>query len=117
MDSEEEASSDAEEIDESEEDSDSGMVGIACGSAPASNFFENRSSDNESPEYYFMAKASKEKVSSKYHKVHSSDHYSSDEDDHAKLIKIAHIQQNSLEKIEKTLRKSEGLLIEEMKKN
>ena len=64
-----------------------------------------------------MAKASKEKVSSKNHKVHSSDQYSSDEDDHAKLIKIANIQQNSLEKIEKTLRKSEGLLVEEMEKN
>ena len=64
-----------------------------------------------------MAKASKEKVSSKHHKVHSSDQYSSDEDDHAKLIKIANIQQNSLEKIEKTLRKSEGLLVEEMEKN
>ena len=56
-------------------------------------------------------------VSSKHHKVHSSDQYSSDEDDHAKLIKIANIQQNYLEKIEKTLRKSEVWLVEEMEKN
>ena len=92
------------------------MAGIACASSPATNLFGNPSSDDESPAYCFMAKASKEKVSSKHHKVHSSDQYSSDEDDHAKLIKIANIQQNSLEKIEKTLRKSEGLLVEEMEK-
>ena len=92
------------------------MAGTACASSPATNFFENPSSDDESPAYCFMAKASKEKVSSKHHKVHSSDQYSSGEDDHAKLIKIANIQQNSLEKIEKTLRKSEGLLVEEMGK-
>lgn len=64
-----------------------------------------------------MATASKEKVPSKHHKVYSSDQFSSDENDHAKLIKIAKKQQNSLEKIEKTLRKSEGLLVEEMEKN
>ena len=93
------------------------MAGIAWASSPATNFFGNLSSDNETPAYCFMPKASKEKVSSKHHKVHSSDQYSSDEDDHAKLIKIANIQQNSLEKIEKTLRKSEGLLVEEMEKN
>jgi hypothetical protein len=117
MDSDEEESFDSEEVDESDEDSDSGMAGIACASSPASSFFEKHSSNDESPAYCFMAKASKEKVSSKHHKVHSSDQYSSDEDDHAKLIKIANIQQNSLEKIEKTLRKSEGLLVEEMEKN
>ena len=33
------------------------------------------------------------------------------------MIKIANIQQNSLENFEKTLRKSEGLLVEEMEKN
>jgi hypothetical protein len=117
MDSDEEESSDTKEADESDEDSDSGMAGIACASIPVSNFFENHSSNNESLAYYFMAKASKEMVSSKHHKVHSSDQYSLDEDDHAKLIKIANIQQNSLEKIEKTLRKYEGLLVEEMEKN
>ena len=116
MDSDEEESSDSEEADESDEDSDSGMAGIACAFTPASSFFNNHSSDDESPAYCFMAKASKEKVSSKHHKVHSSDQYSSDEDDHAKLIKIANMQQNSIEKIEKTLWKSEGLLVEEMEK-
>ena len=117
MDSDEEESSDSEEVNESDEDSDSGMAGIACASTPASKFFQNHSRDNESPSYYFMAKASKEKVSSKHHKVHSSDQYYLDEDDHAKLIKIANIQQKSLGKIEKTLRKSEGLLVVEIEKN
>jgi hypothetical protein len=42
-----------------------------------------------------------------------TDQFSSDEDDHAKLIKIAKKQQNTLEKIEKT----KGLLVEEMEKN
>jgi hypothetical protein len=116
MDSNEEESSGSEE-EESNEDSDSGMAGIACASPAMTNFFGNPSSNDESPAYCFMAKASKEKVSSKHHKVHSIDQYSSDEDDHAKLKKIDNIQQNSLEKIEKTLRKSEGLLVEEMEKN
>nr|XP_040253973.1 uncharacterized protein LOC120972567 [Aegilops tauschii subsp. strangulata] len=118
MDSEEEESSASEEENESGEDSDSGMAGIACASSPVTNFFGNPSSDDETPANCFMAKASKEKVSSKHNKVHSSDQYSSDEDDHAKLIKIANIQKKkTLEKIEKTLRKSEGLLVEEMEKN
>nr|XP_040254001.1 nucleolar and coiled-body phosphoprotein 1-like [Aegilops tauschii subsp. strangulata] len=117
MDSEEEESSGSKEEEESDEDSDSGMAGIACASSATTNFFGNPSSDDESPAYCFMAKASKEKVSSKHHKTHSSDQYSSDEDDHDKLIKIANIQQNYLVKIEKTLKKSEGLLVEEMEKN
>nr|XP_020172179.1 myb-like protein V [Aegilops tauschii subsp. strangulata] len=116
MDSDEEESSDPEEANESDEDFDSGMAGIACASSLATNFFGNPSSDDESPAYCFRAKASKENVSSKHHKVHSSDQYSSNEDDHPKLIKIANIQQKSLEKIEKTPRKSEGLLVEEWRK-
>nr|XP_020158663.1 DNA ligase 1-like [Aegilops tauschii subsp. strangulata] len=117
MESEEEESSGSEEEEESDEDFESDMVGIACASSATTNFFGNPSSDDKSLAYCFMAKASKEKVSSKHHKTRSSDKYSSDEDDHAKLIKIANIQQNSLEKIKKTLRKSEGLLLEEMEKN
>nr|XP_040253967.1 clumping factor A-like [Aegilops tauschii subsp. strangulata] len=91
MDSDEEESSDSEEDDKSDEDSDSGTAGIAYASSPTTNFFGNPSSDDEPSAYCFMSKASKEKVSSKHHKVHSSDQYSSDEDDHAKLIKIANI--------------------------
>jgi hypothetical protein len=117
MDSDEEESSDYEEVAKSDDDSDSGMAGIACTTTPTTNFLENHSSDNESPAFCFMAKVSKEKVSSKHHKVYTSDQFSSDEDDHAKLIKIAKKQQNSLKKNEKTLRKSEGLWVEEMEKN
>jgi hypothetical protein len=69
MDSDELESSDSEEADESDEDSDSSMASIACATTPASSFFENHSSDDESPAYCFMAKASKEKVSSKHRKV------------------------------------------------
>ena len=68
-------------------------------------------------QFCFMAKSSKEKVPPKHHKTYASDEFSSDDDDHAKLIKIAKKQQYSLEKIEKTLRKSEELLVKEMEKN
>ena len=116
MDSVEEVS-DSGEAEESKEESDSGMAGITCASTPASNFFDNNSSDNESPAFCFMAKSSKEKVPHKHQKIYASDEFSSDDDDHAKLIKIAKKQQYSLEKIEKTLRKSKELLVKEMKKN
>ena len=99
--SEAEESCASEEANESDEDSDSGMAGIACASSPVTNFFGNPSSNDETHAYCFMAKASKEKASSKHHKVHSSDKYSSDEDAHAKLIKIDNIQQKSLEKLTK----------------
>nr|XP_040258676.1 uncharacterized protein LOC120975981 [Aegilops tauschii subsp. strangulata] len=117
MDSDEEESSDSKEIAESNDDSDSGMAGITRATIPTTNFFENHSSDNESPVFCFMAKALKEEVSYKHHKVCTSGQFSSDEDDHDKLIKIAKKQQKCLEKIEKTLKKSEGLLVEEMEKN
>jgi hypothetical protein len=113
MDSDEEESSDSKEAEDSKEDSDSGMAGIACAARPASK----ASSDDETPAFCFMAKSSKEKESSRNYSIHSSDQFSSDEDDRVKLIKIAKKQQNSLEKLEKTLRKSEGLLVEEMEKN
>jgi hypothetical protein len=99
MDSDDEASSDSEEVDDFGEDSDSGMAGIACAIKPASNIFKDYSSDDKSPAFCFMAKAMKEKVSFKNHSIHPSDRFSSDEDDHAKLIKIAKKQQNSLEKL------------------
>nr|XP_020172658.1 micronuclear linker histone polyprotein-like [Aegilops tauschii subsp. strangulata] len=61
IDPDEEESSYSEEADESNEDSDSGMASIAYASSHAKNFFGNPSSDDESPAYCFMAKASKEK--------------------------------------------------------
>ena len=117
MDSDEDESSDSKEVAESDDDSDFGMAGIACNTTPATNFFKSYSSDNETPRICFMANASKEKVSSKHHKVYTSEQFSSNEDDHAKLIKIAKKQEKSLEKMEKNLRKSKGLLVEEAEKN
>ena len=64
MDSKEEESSGFEEEEKSDEDSDSGFASIACASSTTTNFFGCPSSDDESHAYCFMAKASKEKVSS-----------------------------------------------------
>lgn len=77
------------------------MADIAYASSPATKFFRNPSSNDESPTYCFMSKASKEKVSSQNHKVHFSDQYYSDEDDHAKLIKIAIFNKTLLRKLRK----------------
>ena len=117
MDSEEQVSDSDVEEEESEEESDSGMAGIACASTPVSNFLDNNSSDDEAPAFCFMSKSLKEKVPPKHHKVYDNDQFSFDDDDHAKMIKIAKKQQYCLDKIEKTLRKCEGLLVDEMKKN
>ncbi|KAI5012545.1 hypothetical protein ZWY2020_024811 [Hordeum vulgare] len=117
MDLVEEPSSDSEEESDSDDNSDPCMAGIAYAYTRSSNFSTSHSSNDESPAYCFMAKSSKEKVPSKHHKGKTSDNVSSDEDDHAKLLNIAKKQQNSLEKFEKNVRKSEGLLVEEMEKN
>jgi hypothetical protein len=81
MDSDEEESSESEEAEDSEENFDSGMASIACATKPASKTFKGTSSDDETPAFCFMAKASKEKVSSRNYSIHSSDQFSSDEDD------------------------------------
>jgi hypothetical protein len=89
MDSDKEESSDSKEAEDSKEDCDSGMAGIAFATRPASKIFKEDSSDDKTPAFCFMAKALKEKVSSRNYSIHSSDQFSSDEDDRAKLIKIA----------------------------
>ena len=89
----------------------------ACAPTPASNFFDNNSSDDEAHAYCFMAKASKVKVPPKKQEAYASDEFSSDDDDQAMLVKIAKEQQYSLEKLEKSLRKAENFLVGEMKKN
>ena len=118
MDSEEEVF-ESEEVakEQSNEDSGSGMAGIACASTPALKFFDNNSCDVKAPTYCFMEKASKGKVPPKKQKAYASDGFSSSDDDQSKLIKIAKEQQYSLHKLEKTLRKAKNLLVEEMKKN
>ena len=106
MDSKEEVF-ESEEVakEQSNEDSGSGMAGIACASTPALKFFDNNSCDVKAPTYCFMEKASKGKVPPKKQKAYASDGFSSSDDDEAKLIKIAKKQQYSLEKHEKSLRK------------
>jgi hypothetical protein len=118
MDTDEEVSeSEAAKEEPSDDESVIGHACIARASTHASNFFNNDASDNEVPAYCFMAKASREQVSPKRQKAHAKNDFSSEDDVYAKLIRIANIQQDPLEKLEKTLRKSEGLLVEEMEKN
>ena len=118
MDSEEEVFESEEVAEEkSDEDSDSGIAGIACASTPALNFFDKNSSNVDASTYCFMTKASKGKVPPKKQKAYASDDSSSSDDDQAKLITFAKKQQYSLEKLEKSLRKTENLLVEEMEKN
>ena len=62
-----------------------------------------------------MAKTSKDQVSAKHQK--SMNGYSLEYIAYAKLVKIAKSQQDELEMLEKNLRKTEGLLVEEMEKN
>ena len=62
-----------------------------------------------------MAKSSKDQVSAKHQK--SINGYSPEYIAYAKLVKIAKSQQDELEMLERNLRKTEGLLVEEMEKN
>jgi hypothetical protein len=70
---------------------------------------EEESSDNEPNAFCLMAKSSKDHVHSKRSKI-SSD--SSESIAYSKLVKIAKSQQDELDRLERTLRKSEGLLVE-----
>jgi hypothetical protein len=71
---------------------------------------DNASSDDEHIAFCLMAKTSKDQVSAK--RQHSSEYIA-----YAKLVKLAKSQQDELERLEMNLRKTEGLLVEEMKKN
>ena len=73
------------------------------------------SSDDEPIAFCLMAKAWKDQVSAKHQKSKTA--YSSEYIAYAKLVKIAKSQQDELEKLATNIRKTEGLLVEEMKKN
>ena len=62
-----------------------------------------------------MAKTYKDQVLAKHQK--SMNEYSPEYIAYAKLVKIAKSQQDKLEKLENNLRKTEGLLVEEVEKN
>ena len=76
---------------------------------------DDASSDDEPIAFCLMAKTSKDQVSAKHQK--SMNGYSPEYIAYAKLVKIAKSQQDELEMLEKNLRKTEGLLVEEMEKN
>src|SRR4051812_21220584 len=91
-----------------------GVAGLAFASANASSsFFTNNISEDEAHAYCFMAKS---KVSSKViYDTSDCSYYDSDTKiSYAKLAKIASIQQDELDSLSKTIRKSEALLIDEM---
>lgn len=76
---------------------------------------DDASSDDEPIAFRLMAKSSKDQVLAKYQK--SMNGYSPEYIDYAKLVKIAKSQQDELEMLERNLRKTKGLLVEEMEKN
>ena len=80
-----------------------------------SDYDDDASSDDEPIAFCLMAKSSKDQVSAKHQK--SMNGYSPEYIAYAKLVKIAKSQQDELEMLEKNLRKTEGLLVEEMEKN
>ena len=76
---------------------------------------DDASSDDEPIALCLMAKTSKDQVSTKHKK--SVSEYSPEYIACAKLVKIAKSQQDELEILENNLRKTEGLLVEELKNN
>src|ERR1041385_4220868 len=120
MNSEDEASgSKAESGSRSGSGSESdGVAGFASASTDAStnassSFFTNNISEDETPAYCFMAKA---KVSSSKVAYDTSDCSSYDSDSKISYAKIASIQQDELDSLSKTIKKSETLLIDEIEK-
>ena len=76
---------------------------------------DDDSSNDEPITFCLMKKSSKDQVSAKH--LTSMNEYSPEYVSYAKLVKIAKSQHDELEMIERNLRKTEGLLVEEMKKN
>ena len=123
MNSEEEASrSEAESESRSSSGSESdGVAGIAFASTPASktasrSFFTNNSSEDETPAYCFMAKSKVSSSKVSYDTSSDSAYEHKSKVSYAKLIKIASIQQDELESLTETIKKSEVLLIDEMER-
>ena len=76
---------------------------------------DDASSDDEPIAFCLMAKSSKDQVSAKHQ--NSMHGYSPEYIACAKQVKIAKTQHDELEILEKNVRKTEGLLVEEMEKN
>ena len=92
-----------------------GVAGLVFSSTGASStFFTNYSSEDETPSYCFMAKASKVSGSkTSYDTSDGSAYESNSRINYAKLAKIASIQQDELDSLSETIKKSETLLIDE----
>src|SRR4051812_21096467 len=92
-----------------------GVVGLAFSSTGASiSFFTNNNSEDETPTYFFMAKA---KVSSSKVAYDTSDCSSYESDSkisYAKLAKNSFIQQDELDSLRKTINKSKSMVIDEI---
>ena len=118
MESKDETSESESEDEEPHRSLGRGNAFVACESSEKSlesDTDDDASSDDEPIAFCLMAKSSKDQVSAKHQK--SMNGYSPEYIAYAKLVKIAKSQQDELEKLEKNLRKSEGLLVEEMEKN
>src|SRR3954469_12945700 len=90
-----------------------GVAGLAFASSKASSsFFTNQRSEDETPAYCFMAKASKVSSKSLYDTSDSSTYESKSKLSYAKLAKIATEQQDELESLSLNMQKSETLLID-----
>src|SRR3954471_14169538 len=95
-----------------------GVAGLAFASEDAwakasSSFFTNCSSEDETPAYCFMAKA---KVSSTKASYDTSGCSSYESDSKLSYAKLASRQQDELDSLSKTIKKSEVLLIDEIEK-
>src|SRR3954470_1503010 len=94
-----------------------GAVVLAFASSKASrSFFTNHSSEDETPAFCFMAKASKVSSKSSYDTTDSSAYETDSKLSYSKLAKIATKQQDDLESLSLTMQKSETLVIDEIDK-
>src|SRR3954462_9251252 len=123
MNSEDEASgSEAELGSRSGSGSESdGVAGLAFSSADAStkassSFFTNNNSEEEIPAYCFMAKAKVSSSKASYDTSECSSYESDSKVSYAKLAKLPSRQQDELDSLSKTIKKSEVLLIDEIEK-
>ena len=94
-----------------------GVAGLAFASAGASSsFFTNHSSEDETPAYSFMAKAKVSSSKATYDTSNCSSYDSDSKISYAKLANISSIQQDELDSLSKTIKKSETLLTDEIEK-
>src|SRR4051812_25771470 len=98
-----------------------GVAGLAFALADAStkassSFFTNNSSEDETPAYRFMAKAKVSSSKASYDTSECSSYESDSKVSYAKLAKLASRQQDELDSLSKTIKKSEVLLIDEIDK-